>query len=76
MGWEKVGVTIVGTPVSHSGGLYVRIPKKVVDAYELHTGLDIEVTVDRVKRPDMGNATSSEKRCIPRNEKRKEEAEE
>jgi len=73
MGWEKVGVTIVGTPISHSGGLYVRIPKKVVDAYELHTGLDIEVTVDRVKRPDTGNATLSEKRCIS---KRPEEEEE
>jgi len=69
MGWEKVGVTIVGRPLSTSGGLYVRIPKKVVDAYELHTGLDIEVTVDRVKRPDAGNATLSEKRCIPKNEK-------
>jgi len=73
MNWEKVGVTVVGKPVSHGGGLYVRIPKKVVDAYELHTGLDIEVTVDRVKRPDAGNATLSEKRCIPKNEKEREE---
>jgi len=58
MNWEKVGVTIVGRPRSHSGGLYVRIPKKVVEAYELHTGLEIEVTVDRVKRPE----TSKEER--------------
>ena len=76
MNWEKVGVTIVGKPVSHGGGLYVRIPKKVVDAYELYTGLDIEVTVDRVKRPDEGNATLSEKGDISRDEKRKGEAEE
>jgi len=52
MAWERVGVKVVGRPISHSGGLYVRIPKKVVDAYELHTGLDVEVTVDRVKRPE------------------------
>jgi len=73
MSWEKVGVTIVGKPVSHGGGLYVRIPKKTVDAYVLHTGLYIEVTVDRVKRPEPGNATLSEKRCIPKNEKEEEE---
>jgi len=76
MGWEKVGVTIVGKPISHGGGLYVRIPKKTVDAYALYTGLYIEVTVDRVKRPDEENATLSEKRCIPKSEKRKGEAEE
>jgi len=68
MGWDKIGVTIVSRPVSHGGGLYVRIPKKVVDAYELHTGLDIEVTVDRIKRPDEGNATLSENLKRNRNE--------
>jgi hypothetical protein len=52
MGWDKIGIKVVSKPISHSGGLYVRIPKKVVEAYELHTGLDVEVTVDRVKRPE------------------------
>jgi len=73
MSWERVGVTIVGKPVSHGGGLYVRIPKKTVDAYTLHTGLFIEVTVDRVKRPEMGNVTPSEKRCISKERKGEEE---
>jgi len=73
MVWEKVGVTIVGQPVSHGGGLYVRIPKRVVDAYELHTGLNIEVTVDRIKRPDEGNVTPSDKSRVSK--KRQEEEE-
>jgi len=73
MVWEKVGVTIVGKPLSTSGGLYVRIPKRVVDAYELHTGLDIEVTVDRVKRPDEGNVTTSDKSRVSKKKQEEEE---
>lgn len=50
MSWEKIGVTVVSKPVSHGAGIYLRIPKKVVEAYELLTALDVEITIDRARR--------------------------
>jgi hypothetical protein len=48
--WEKIGVTIVTEPKAHGSGIYLRVPKNVVDAYELVTAEKIEVTIDRAKR--------------------------
>jgi len=73
MSWEKVGVTVVGSPVLHGSGIYVRIPKKTAEAYDLFTAEAIEVTVDRVKRPDEGNVTTSDKSRVSK--KRQEEEE-
>lgn len=50
MSWEKVGVTVVSRPVAHGAGIYLRIPKKVAEAYELYTAEDVEITIDRAKR--------------------------
>ena len=48
--WEKVGATVVAKPVQHGNGVYLRVPKKVVEAYEIYTAEVVEFTVDRVKR--------------------------
>jgi len=48
--WEKIGVTIVTEPKAHGSGIYLRVPKKVVQAYDLVVAEAIEVTIDRVKR--------------------------
>jgi len=48
--WEKVGVTIVTEPKAHGSGIYLRVPKKVVEAYDLIAAEAIEVTIDRAKR--------------------------
>jgi len=48
--WEKVGVTVVCKPVAHSSGIYVRIPKRVAQAYDLFTADEVEVTVERARR--------------------------
>jgi len=48
--WEKIGVTIVTEPKAHGSGIYLRVPKKVVEAYELISAEAIEVTIDRAKR--------------------------
>jgi len=74
--WEKVGITVVGKPAAHSSGLYLRIPKKVCEAYDLFRAQMVVFTIERILGPAPGNATLSEKRDIPRNEKRKGEAEE
>jgi len=55
MSWEKIGVTIVSKPAAHGSGLYVRIPKKTVGAYDLWNAEMVEFTVDRVKRPESGS---------------------
>ena len=54
MKWEKVGATVVAKPVQHGAGVYLRVPKKVVEAYEIHTAEVVEFTVDRVKREGEG----------------------
>jgi len=51
MSWERIGVTVVTKPVAHGSGIYVRIPKDVVEAYGLYEAEKIEITVDRVQRP-------------------------
>jgi len=71
LSWEKVGVSVVSKPVAHGSGLYLRVLKNLVEAYDLWTAEMVEFTIERVKRPELGNATLSEKRDIPRNEKRK-----
>jgi len=48
--WEKIGVTVVAKPVAHGKGIYVHLPKRVVDAYDLITAEEVEITVDRAKR--------------------------
>jgi len=50
MSWEKIGVTVVAKPVAHGAGIYLRVPKKVVEAYDLITADDVEITIDRAKR--------------------------
>jgi len=48
--WEKIGVTVVSKPVAHGAGIYLRIPKRVVEAYDLITAEEIEVELARAKR--------------------------
>jgi len=72
--WEKIGVSVVSKPAAHGSGLYLRILKNLVEAYDLWNAEMVEFTIDRVKRPEPGNATLSEKGDIPRDEKRKGEA--
>jgi len=74
--WEKIGVTVVSKPAAHSSGLYLRIPKKMCEAYDLSYAEMVEFTIERMLRREPGNATLSEKRGIPKNEKRKGEDEE
>ena len=51
MSWEKLGITIHGK-LSHTGGSFkVTIPKKTVEAYDLWAVDDIEVRIERVRRP-------------------------
>ena len=51
MSWQKLGITIHGK-LSHTGGSYkVTIPKKTVDAYDLCSVEDIEIRIERVRRP-------------------------
>ena len=52
MKWEKIGITILGKPSSHGGGLVVRIPKKVCDAYGLYTADVVEVEIRRARQPE------------------------
>jgi len=74
MSFEKIGVTLVMKPAAHGSGLYLRVPKRICEAYDLFAADVVEFTIDRVKRPEPGNATLSEKGDIPRDEKRKGEA--
>jgi len=74
--WEKIGVTVVGKPAAHSSGLYLRIPKKVCEAYDLFRAQVVVFTIERVLGPAPGNVTLSEKGDIPQDEKRKRGPEE
>jgi hypothetical protein len=51
--WFKIGIRIVSKPAAHGSGLYLRIPKKTVDAYGLWNSEVIEFTVERAlkKKP-------------------------
>jgi len=68
MSWEKIGVTQIVKPAGHSGGLYLRILKETVDAYDLWTAEAVEYTIERVKRPAQENATPSVKRGVSQRE--------
>jgi len=70
---EKLGVTVLTHVSAHGGGLYLYIPRDLVEAYKIHAGNKIEAQFLRLFKPVPGNATSSEKRCIPKNEKEREE---
>jgi len=48
--WEKVGVMIVVKPAAYGGGLYLRVPKRIAEAYELYTAEVVEFEVKRVRR--------------------------
>jgi len=56
--WEKIGVTVVAKPVAHGAGIYLRIPKRLVQAYDLITAEEIEITVDRAKRKQLAEAAA------------------
>jgi hypothetical protein len=51
--WVKMGIRIVSKPAAHGSGLYLRIPKKTVEAYGLWNSEVIEFTVERAlkKKP-------------------------
>ena len=51
MSWEKIGITIVAKPSFTGGGLKVRIPSKVVDAYDLWAVDRIEIRIERARKP-------------------------
>jgi len=74
--WEKIGVTVVGKPAAHSSGLYLRIPKKVCEAYDLFRAQMVVFTIERVLGPAPGEANLSEKGRVPKKEAEKGEAEE
>ena len=51
MSWEKIGITVVSEPKKHGSGVYLRVGKKVVDAYDLLGADKIEFQIRRVRRP-------------------------
>jgi len=54
MAWQRVGVTIVVKPAAYGGGLYLRVPKRIAEAYELYTAEAVEFEVKRVRRRPEG----------------------
>jgi len=48
--WVKVGIRLVCKPAAHGSGLYLRIPKRTVDAYDLFKAEVVEFTVERVQQ--------------------------
>jgi len=75
--WEKIGVTVVGKPAAHSSGLYLRIPKKMCEAYDLFYAEVVEFTIERMLRSAPGEANLSEKGRVPKKQAEKgREAEE
>jgi len=55
--WEKIGVTEVSEPKAHGSGIYLRISKRVVQAYDLLTAQVIEFEIKRAKRPPAPETT-------------------
>lgn len=51
MNWEKIGITVVSEPKKHGSGVYLRVGKKIVEAYDLLGAEKIEFLIRRVKRP-------------------------
>ena len=67
MGWKKIGVTTVVAPAAHGSGLYLRVKKDLVDAYDLWNAKKVEFTIERVKRPEPGSSTVlTKRRASPR----------
>lgn len=59
MSWEKIGITVVSEPKKHGSGVYLRVGKKVVDAYDLLGAAKIEFEIRRVKRPPAAEDTEA-----------------
>jgi len=74
--WEKIGVTVVGKPAAHSSGLYLRIPKKVCEAYDLFKAQMVVFTIERVLGPAPGSQEIRESLGSDKKKKGKGEAEE
>ena len=51
MTWQKIGVTLVCSPKAYGSGIYLRIPKETLEAYDLVSAEKIEFEIRRVKRP-------------------------
>ena len=59
MSWQKIGITIAAKPSFTGGGLKVRIPKKIVEAYDLWKADMIEVEVKRARKPPAAEKTEA-----------------
>jgi len=68
MSWEKVGVTVASKPAAMGSGLYLRVPKNLVEAYDLWTVKMVEFTIERAKRLEPGERNVSEKPLRPKRE--------
>jgi len=63
--WEKCGVSVISTPAQHGGGLYIRIPKKVVDAYDIAEADYVQIEIVKLgyeerEEPTKGEVSESE----------------
>jgi len=52
--WEKIGVMVVAKPATYGGGLYLRVPKRIAEAYDLYNAEAVEFEVKRVRRRSYG----------------------
>lgn len=59
MSWEKIGVTLVCSPKAYGSGIYLRIPKETLEAYELASAEKIEFEIRRVKRPPAADTAEA-----------------
>jgi len=50
MPWEKIDVRTLVKPAHHGSGLYLRIPKKLADAYDLHNAEAVIYVIEKVKQ--------------------------
>ena len=48
--WERAGFTLVAKLSRYGNGVYVRIPKSVIEAYELKSGDVVKVEVKEFHR--------------------------
>jgi len=70
---EKLGVTVLTHVSAHGGGLYLYIPRDLVEAYKIVAGDKIEAQLQRLFKPDMGNVTPSDKSRVSKKPKEEEE---
>ena len=59
MTWQKIGVTLVCSPKAYGSGIYLRIPKETLEAYDLVSAEKIEFEIRRVKRPPAAEETAA-----------------